>query len=482
MKKKKKTAAKPRARRKYAERAERLSRARSPTRRPSPFELRALQAAEYADACRFAGRIEESERVFSELLSDASAKQNRMLACIARTGLGNAFASRSRWEEAERVLRPALDDARAVRDPMLRARVQCVLASSLFNRGEVEESKRLLTEGLRTAREYEALPIQVAALTSLGIVSLAKDDLPAAFTFLSQGVGLAERTSNDHWAVIGRSYLAIQAHLSGRTAAAREMYELSLSELESLGIRRALGVCRFACATLYQLLGDWERSCVMLEQAMSELAVTCPDYEPLLVAALALSDLGAGKRGALQRLAHARSLCEAESEPRFVDIVQRIEEIDTAGRARTKTAKTKTARSIEALLVERVCERLESRGSAGVLVLDEDASTYRVSGGGQRVDLSRRVPLQRLLQELSAAHAREPGSFITDDELVRRVWPDERIHARAARIRLHTTVSMLRGKGLGAWVERFRQGYRLRPEVTLKWVGRDAPELADDEI
>jgi tetratricopeptide (TPR) repeat protein len=425
-----------------------------------------MQTAEYADACRFAGRIEESERVFGELLEDAEQKDNRTIVCVARTGLANAFCARSRWEDAVELLRPALEDARASGDRVLRARVECVLASALFNRGELEETKKLLNQALRTAREYEALATEVAALTSLGIASLAVDDTAAAFTHLSQGIGLAERTHNDHWAVIGRSYLAIQAHLSGQLAAAGEMYELSLSELESLGIRRALGVCRYASATLWMLRADWDRARVVLEQAMTELAVTCPDYEPILHPALALCDLGADRTGAAQRLAHAKKLCGGDDvRPAFADIVRRIEELDAV--SRDKPAK-EVIEGIEGLLIERVCQALRDKKTAGNLYLSEDGSQCRVSGTKTAIDLSRRLPLQRMLRALVAEHEKPAATHLTEDELVRAVWPGERIAARAARIRLHTTVSMLRKMGLGALIERSTEGYRLRPGLSIR--------------
>ena len=44
---------------------------------------------------------------------------------------------------------------------------------------------------------------------------------------------------------------------------------------------------------------------------------------------------------------------------------------------------------------------------------------------------------------------------------------------RAARIRLHTTVSMLRSKGLGTLIERSQEGYRLRPDLEI----RTLPEI-----
>lgn len=88
------------------------------------------------------------------------------------------------------------------------------------------------------------------------------------------------------------------------------MYDACLAELDALGIRRAAGRTRLAKATLYMSQGCWDQARDTLEVgAASALAVTCPDYEPTLQAALAVCDLATGQIPAYRhRLAHARGM------------------------------------------------------------------------------------------------------------------------------------------------------------------------------
>ena len=93
---------------------------------------------------------------------------------------------------------------------------------------------------------------------------------------------------------------------------------------------------------------------------------------------------------------------------------------------------------------------------------------------GTRVDLSRRVPLTRLVRSLLEARITRPGETVSRLALVAATWPDEpRLQPEAARNRLNVALSTLRGLGLAPLIETVEDGHRLAPGITVLAV--DAP-------
>jgi hypothetical protein len=103
------------------------------------------------------------------------------------------------------------------------------------------------------------------------------------------------------------------------------------------------------------------------------------------------------------------------------------------------------------------------------LVIEPDGSAFRVPASTSVVELPGRSTLKRMLLALAEHHEREPGGALSDSELVALVWPGERLAARAATNRLHNALSTLRRLGLKEWIERNEAGYRLRPDLVVRF-------------
>lgn len=458
----------------YARRASEL---REAVAQLASWPERADALVEYGDACRFAGRIGESEDAFLELLRHADDHDAVSWRCQARVGLGNAACARSQWDAAIIELGHAIEDADAARERALGAHARCVRASAHYNRGEHDIATQLLTDALRTAREYELADVEVPAVISLGILALARGELDAAFARLDDGIRRAERSEDAHWAAVGRAYLAIQTHLSGRSQAAEQLYDESIVELDGLGIRRAAGLARLARATLHMARGKWDLARGILEGgATVALAATCPDYEPLIQAVLAVCDLADGQaHGYRHRLAFARGLLDQDPwNARSRAVVARVAQL--GGEAPTE----KPPRAIELAVIERACAYLDTDALGASMVVHREGKVFRVPGSVTIVDLSRRRPLRALLTRLVEEHGRDAEHPVDDQTLIAHVWEGERIVEKAALQRLHTAISTLRGFGLKPFLERVDGGYRLRPDLTVKVVDDLADELLSE--
>lgn len=165
------------------------------------------------------------------------------------------------------------------------------------------------------------------------------------------------------------------------------------------------------------------------EAAAGAVASIDKRYRPLLDAALRL---WAG-RGDLSELEEARSAI-----PRFLGQVEDM--------------------------ILRVAER--ARQAARTLRIGPDGTWF--ARGAEPVDLRRRHPARRLLVHLVHARREAPGQAVAPEALVASAWPDERILPEAARMRLHTTVRLLRRLGLADWLETVEGGYRLAPTVAVE--------------
>ena len=96
--------------------------------------------------------------------------------------------------------------------------------------------------------------------------------------------------------------------------------------------------------------------------------------------------------------------------------------------------------------------------------------------GSQRVSLSRRPTLFRVLLALAEHHCKWPGVPLDRFELIARAWPNERILPDAAATRLRVAVAHLRKLGLRELLRTHEEGYLLEPATVL----RISPTLADE--
>ncbi len=226
-----------------------------------------------------------------------------------------------------------------------------MLASACFNRGEIERADELLKAALVTGREYEDSSILVPVLVSEGVVGLSRAELPEAYARLTEGLGHAERAGNTHWAAMARSYLAIHAQLADRPEEAEALYDQSAKELRALHLRRALGLCELARATLWISTGRWTEARAALEAAVSGLSATCPDYEAAWQVGLALCDLASGDiDGYRQRVDYAATL--ADAAPARAPLVAAARALD---RDRVAPEPVPVPGSIELSLIGRAC-------------------------------------------------------------------------------------------------------------------------------
>lgn len=134
-------------------------------------------------------------------------------------------------------------------------------------------------------------------------------------------------------------------------------------------------------------------------------------------------------------------------------------------------------------LFRRVWKRLGAvpnlelyRGLAAAALRDPLATTLRVAadaswfevGEGTRRSIARRPALRLLLAALVESARRGPTRALAVPTLFQAGWPGERIRADSSAGRVYVALSTLRRLGLADVIERFEDGYRISPSVTIR--------------
>jgi tetratricopeptide (TPR) repeat protein len=196
------------------------------------------------------------------------------------------------------------------------------------------------------------------------------------------------------------------------------------------------------------------------------------------------------------------TLCAAED---FDAAAQVFEEVDVAlergGRASiARAARTLRAPLVaaqgdpdaaQALLAEVADDRLGQRvrvarrfadktiafgkmPPASDVVKVADDGSWLHTPGAERVDLSRRRVLRRLLLALAEKRVSEPGALLASADLVAAGWPGEKMLEKSAQDRLWVAIRSLRRLGLEGILVTGREGYLLDPDVPLELSAADA--------
>jgi hypothetical protein len=103
----------------------------------------------------------------------------------------------------------------------------------------------------------------------------------------------------------------------------------------------------------------------------------------------------------------------------------------------------------------------DAREAARRLEVSADGRWFSLDG--QRVDLGRRGAPARVLAALAAAGRTTPGRPLSQDELLARGWPGQRVLAEAGTMRVYAAVAALRRLGLRDVLVTREDGYLLDP-------------------
>jgi hypothetical protein len=151
--------------------------------------------------------------------------------------------------------------------------------------------------------------------------------------------------------------------------------------------------------------------------------------------------------------------------------------VETPGRLPPLLVEVSDDVRIGILLLERALEAARGElapageaeaapGDRPVLTVGQGGAWFEVDGG-ERVDLSGRAVLRRVLWSLCERQIDTPGRAISTRELCAAAWPGERMRPRSGASRLYVALGELRKLGLRDVIASDGGGYCLRCEIRV---------------
>jgi len=397
-----------------------------------------------------------------------------------------------------------------------------------YESDDLTAARQMHRLALSLGEAAEDLEVQVVALSQLGQMALMTEGPEAAETWLARAHTLAQRTAHPWFEGLVAGVRANALLRGGERALARDLFErcraLSrlvgdrVQEAMALGIlgnidqdvgltkeaRRAYertvalfseahaepgeAIFRGYLGTALQELGDVEGARHQYERALPTLeARGMKRFEALFRAALGALEAGQGRASSAEKELHcAHELCLALPEP-----IQRTAHLHQ-GHLDLHRARACHDNAQQALHLLRAWDRMS--GSDGST--DDERFAHRcleralvdsshladpTSGpslrigpfgqwfhlGGERVDLSKRSALPRILWRLLRARLETPGQALQPAQLIASGWPGERMREEAGAHRLRVAIATLRRLGLLGEILTRGQGYCLNSETPV---------------
>ena len=312
--------------------------------------------------------------------------------------------------------------------------------------GELSRARLTLLRAIDTLAGLGDRSARAMVQIDFGLVEQERGDLDAARAALEQALGVHTETGNRRFLAIALGYRAGVALEANQIDAACTLYEQTHASLSGIGDPKLEALFHGAHAAALATAKNLEAA--ESHAQIAERAATLQG-EPRILATVSIHrghlDIARGDHAQAQsRRAAAAGLALQSDDVRFA-----LRLLDAAlGSAKSETQSPTTSRA--ALIVAR------------------DASWFRLPGASERVDLSKRASLRRIIAELVRRRVDHPGIPVSREELVAAGWPGEKLDPDAAFNRLGVALSELRRAGWRAFLVHREGGHAIDPNLPVE--------------
>lgn len=407
-------------------------------------ETRALARSKLGLAVGLAGRFEEARRHFEEARAIVAGRELPDVEGRIHKDAANVFS-----EEGTEEAHAALVAARAcfVRSGNLRERafVELLLASRLCDEGKLQAARRMA------------------------------DDVVDAFVKVGD-----ERSLGWAYTIGG----LVEQEL-GRFGVARERYAHALEVTKRVGDVQTEGLVLGYLAGLELELGEAHEAVLRGGEALHALEIAGAKHASSMVHAV----VGCGyaclghRRLAEQSFVAARASAKDDGRAAravAVDLLAFAVFGEPPGERDAVLARSPVTEEVRFALrylgsTERSAEEpVQSSRTVREVVMGDDGAWIR-GPDGRVLELTKRPVLRRLVHALAREREKAPGKAVSSSRLLKHIWPNEKILARAAMNRLYVAITRLRDEGLVDAIVRTADGYLLSPEVGFRRERGPAP-------
>ncbi len=454
-----------------------------------------------------------------------------------RLGLGALLRMTGDSDAARSSLEVAIATSAALGDQRHVGRATAELGIVLHEAGDLDEAERLHERALELARACGDRRGVGRALQSLAIVHQERGRHDDAQIHYEHALAILDEVGDVRSVGVVHTNLAELHRESGRLKAAREGYERALAALEQVGDRRVWAVVLGNLGALHQEAGELDDAARQKRMAAACLAdVGDRRLEGVFLGGLAAVELERGEVGAalthieaaLDRVTAARDRRHVGIFCAYLGVAEAMRgRFDAARAAFDSAAETLSSVGDPSLLAALALHALHAPGATDVeiarhavesdevrfarrllarqrgqgaraergpslrLKVESGGRAFVILGGrdgsGERVDLSRRTTLARLLVGLVRQRLSARGQPISVDGLLEAGWPGERVLPDAGANRVYVAVATLRKLGLrdalagrdgGYLIDEdvevdFGDGSGVAPTPRHKWVGQN---------
>jgi predicted ATPase len=413
---------------------------------------RARLRARNGDAAR---AREDFERALMEARRTASP-----FAITIAVDYGNLQRHQGDVEAAQALYDDALRAITETRHVRARPRVLAAIAGMAHERGDLSQARVLFEQALAEAR-VEVLPVTAATiLQNLGTLLQELGERTEAARCFREAIAAHRAIGHRRFEGIAEYDLASLALEEDALGQAAERFERALELASMVGDRREVGLSMALLGVCHAMLGDLERAAREMESAERVLKALA---QPALMSALEIHrahiTLAAGVRD-------FEAGDDASRERKLEAVSRTLAAAPSGAREASNTA----VDGDELRFARRILEAAHRRQSAltRCAIVAKDGRWFHPAGG-ERVDLTHRAPLQRLLRALIHQRMHAPNEPVSLLELIRAGWPEERAVTKAAKNRLHVAITTLRKSGLDPHLVHGAGGYSLTG--AMAWEG-----------
>jgi predicted ATPase len=453
---------------------------------PDDRLAQALQARGLAQ--RELGDTRAARASLEKALALADPAARPQLAAMAHTRIGEILDVAGATAEAHRRFDSALALLATAPEGRTRhfgeAEIHLRRAHAHRREGELARAEVAVAESVARYRRLGHDEGLAAALYEAAVVAMFQDRGDVAMERFDEGLAIAHRARAR--ALVGALTTARGGLLQeqGALDEALRHHAEAARIFGELGSRYRETSALYYLATAYLERGDAREAGRLLGLALDRVrGVGAPRYEALIEGcrAVALAALGdhAAALAVLEGARRAQALCASEPALAATVAIHAL----TLGLRTATTEPTDAARQgaeLEARRLATAHPSDDSRFALRALLaappgrarrdlrIGEEGRSFVLPGRDEPVDLSRRVPLGRILVLLARQRREAPGEPVGIDEIVRAGWPDERIETRAALNRAYVALATLRKLGLRELLQSTGGGYCIDPAVGMR--------------
>lgn len=422
--------------------AETFAEAVAQARSGKDLALAAECLCDLANLRSYRGESAQALEDLDRAMAMAETLDDDRLRWLAHLERGLLHRTSGRVDEAREDLRRAHAFASAADNDHQRLVALTQQAYLAFSLGETAEAGRLARRALEIARRRRWRRRESELDALLGMVALERSQTGVARDHLKRAVA-ADQSIGERWYEgIHTGYLAYVELLEGDDTAATGQAERAVDLLLEANDKvyggvfcAVLGAAHARGDELPRARGEFERAAALLDGVAADFAthVLALHRGQLLLAEARLARSSGREHEARSHLEEARALARRGAE---------------------RAATDDDVRFALSLLEAQLGPEPEA------LVLSVGADTQWFEQSGERVDLSRRGPMRRILATLVHEHCGD-GRALSLSELVEAGWPDQRLLVASGHNRARVTISELRKLGLRDFLRTTDEGYRL---------------------